>query len=72
MKQFLQQFPSCPIGQGFVSSARLKAVDTPSALALSSISITTGSMLLLIGSELFFSAIFTPLTKVIGLAIHHS
>jgi hypothetical protein len=37
MAQFLQQLPSAPIGQGFISSARSKAVLTLSALAFSNI-----------------------------------
>ncbi|HEX9156810.1 MAG TPA: hypothetical protein VF827_02255 [Syntrophales bacterium] len=37
MAQFLQQLPSAPIGQGFMSCARSKAVLTLSAFAFSSI-----------------------------------
>jgi hypothetical protein len=38
MAQFLQQLPSAPMGQGFISSARSKTVLTLSALALANIS----------------------------------
>jgi hypothetical protein len=38
MAQFLQQLPSTPMGQGFISSARSKTVLTLSALALANIS----------------------------------
>jgi hypothetical protein len=50
MEQFLQQLPSAPMGQGFISSARSKTVLTPSALAFS-------STFRVAGSTLFVSAI---------------
>jgi hypothetical protein len=37
MAQCLQQLPSAPMGQGFISSARSKTVLTLSALAFSNI-----------------------------------
>jgi hypothetical protein len=45
MAQFLQQLPSAPMGQGFITSARSKAVLTLSAFAFSSIFRVAGSTL---------------------------
>jgi hypothetical protein len=50
--QFLQQRPSAPMGQGFIASARLKAVETSWHSGRSRTSIAAGSTLL------FFSVIF--------------
>jgi hypothetical protein len=46
MLQFLQQLPSEPMGHGFISSARSKAVLTFSAAAFSIIFTVAGSTLL--------------------------
>jgi len=57
IEQFLQQAPSCPMGQGFIASAREKAVEIPSASAIPSIASTAGSMVLLSVIVMFLSNI---------------
>jgi len=47
MEQFPQQAPLCPMGHGFIASAREKAVEMPSASEISSIALMVGSMVLL-------------------------
>src|SRR5450756_897450 len=46
MEQMRQQAPVSPMGQGFMASARLKAVSMPHSSAYASISSAAGSMLL--------------------------
>jgi hypothetical protein len=58
MLQFLQQLPSDPIGQGFISSARSKAVLTFSAAAFSIIFTLAGSILLPVQSGIPASSSF--------------
>ena len=45
MLQIRQQAPESPMGQGFISSARVKAVPMPQPSAYRSISSAAGSML---------------------------
>jgi hypothetical protein len=45
MLQMRQQAPTSPMGHGFISLARLKAVPMPHDSACASISIAAGSML---------------------------
>jgi hypothetical protein len=67
MLQFLQQLPSDPMGQGFISSARSNAVLTLSAAAFSIILMLAGSILLPAKSGIpssfiyfYFLTIFVP------------
>jgi hypothetical protein len=67
MLQFLQQLPSDPMGQGFISSARSKAVFTFSAAAFSIIFTLAESILLPAKSGIpssfiyfYFLTIFVP------------
>ena len=45
MLQMRQQAPEAPIGQGFILSARVKAVSMPQPSACASMSRAAGSML---------------------------
>jgi hypothetical protein len=58
MLQFLQQLPSDPMGQGFISSARSNAVLTLSAAAFSIILMLAGSILLPVKSGIPASLFF--------------
>jgi uncharacterized protein YhhL (DUF1145 family) len=52
MSQMRQHAPLSPMGQGFISSARLKTVVQPFSRATSIISIAAGSILFISGMRL--------------------